>query len=138
MRCIFRQPRGLMLLFALIAASCQKLSVNDLPGTYRIKYSFGDETLIMQPNGEYTQLITVNGDPVQISTQGTWVYSRRDGEITLRNHIMAHDGYCGLNPKLRDPKNLWNAVLSVTKDFSNRVVMTASADGSGCNYQQAK
>jgi hypothetical protein len=122
----------------VVCVSCVLPSRNEVQGTYRAEYAFGHETLVLKPAGEYTQRIALKNEAAEVSSRGTWVYDRRSGEITLRGHVMAHDGYCGPNPKLKDPANRWDSTLRVTKSARGHIVMTASADGSGCDYQRVE
>jgi hypothetical protein len=128
----------LVFLFGFVAVACQTPASSEIPGTYRVKYSFGEEFLTIEPNGVYTQAITIDADHVQMTTRGTWTYVDKDAEIALHNHTMVHDGYGVLNPKLKDPGNHSIAVLSVKKDLANRVVIVASADGSGFDYRKVR
>lgn len=130
--------RWFALLLGFAAIACQRPASSEIAGTYFVKYPFGEELLTIEPSGVYTQSITIDSDHVQITTQGTWTYAQKKTEITLRNHIMAHDGYGGQNVKLKDPSNHWNAVFSVRKDIANHVVLVASADGSGFDYRKVR
>jgi hypothetical protein len=126
----------LLMVFWLVAlTSCRSVSIEDIAGTYSVKYAFGNEIMTIKPNGEYTQVITVAG-MTPITAVGTWTYDRARGKISLLNHVMAHDGYGGLNAKLKDPHNRWTTALVVKKDLSNDVVIIASADGSGFDYRK--
>jgi hypothetical protein len=137
--CPSRWRRGqpaIMLALAMIAViSCRRASIDDIPGTYSVKYAFGDEILTIKPDGKYTQVITVDGAG-PITAAGAWAYDSTSRQITLRDHVMAHDGYGGTNPNLRDPRNRWASVLTVKKDLANHVVIIASADGSGFDYRK--
>jgi len=111
--------------------------VTDIPGSYIVKYSFGDELRTIERGGEFTQIVRIKGSD-DIRANGNWLYDQRTGQITLRNHIMVHDGYGGLNPKLKDPSNRWNSVLAVKSDIGNGIVIVASADGAGFDYRRTK
>ena len=130
--------RWLACLVGFVAIACRTPSPSEIPGIYRVKYSFGEERLTIEPDGAYTQVITIDADLVQMTTRGTWTYVDKDAEITLHNHTMVHDGYGVQNPKLKDPGNHWIAVMSVKKDLANHVVIVASADDSGFDYRKVK
>jgi hypothetical protein len=130
--------RCLPLLLGFVAVACQTPASSEIPGTYFVKYSFGEELLTIEPKGMYTQAITIYADHVQLTTRGTWTYADKDAEITPHNHTSVHDGYGVRNPKLEDPGNHWIAVMSVRKDLANRVVIVASADDYGFDYRKIK
>jgi len=56
-----------------VASACRKPAATEIPGTYSVHYSFGNEVLTVKAGGEYTQVIAVTGT-APITATGNWTY----------------------------------------------------------------
>jgi len=129
---------ALMLIFGfgLLFSSCRReVLVNEIPGVYKVTYSFGEETLQLKTNGEFTQTIKVSTEAGPIGANGTWTYYKGEKEIHLENRMMLHDGCGKFDPNFKLP-NRGVSVLAVKNDFRGGVVIISSADGSGFDYHR--
>jgi hypothetical protein len=88
-----------VVLLALVRFDGQtrRVAQSDMAGAYVCQYPYGIETLSLQPDGTYTQRLTVKSlSPV--SNSGRWIFAA--GQLTLRNAVAFDTGFGTPNAKL--------------------------------------
>ena len=82
----------------LVSTACRAgLKSNDVPGTYTVRYPFGDGVLRLYVDGRYDQTLRINGR--EASVQGRWSWVRKDSWdlLSLKNCLVATNGFGQLN-----------------------------------------
>jgi hypothetical protein len=64
---------------------CGVRSANELTGMYKAKYTHGTETLSLSADGSFAQVYTQAKDGRATTNAGTWEFSRKAGDITLKD-----------------------------------------------------
>jgi len=64
---------------------------NDLYGAYIAKYSFGTEKLILKPNGEYIQEVSLKDETKTLIHKGNWWYDVEFNRVSLDNALIVTD-----------------------------------------------
>lgn len=108
--------RALMCLLIFFLAGCVPVSIQDLPGKYRINFDFGQEELDLSANGKYHQIITVYGEHGKnesVTHSGTWWpapplkgvggHLQHYDQVLLDNPIMICDEFGDFNKNYRIP-----------------------------------
>lgn len=77
-----------LVIFLFLTIGCNKtqpLTVNLLSGTYIVKYSHGTETLVLQPDGSYTQRYVSKSNKEPTLNHGKWTldFIRGANYVTL-------------------------------------------------------
>jgi len=77
--------------------------IDDVAGTYVCRYDCGTELLRLKENGEYLQVVVLDGDTTTISHTGTWVFVERDNSVDLQGGLLLVDGFGTLRPDYMVP-----------------------------------
>jgi hypothetical protein len=109
-----------MTLVAVLAvwlwACSSDVTQSELAGSYEAKYQFGTQNLRLQPDGTYTQKLTLPTVEGAVSHAGRWEYSQARGLVILHEPLMFDDNFGKLNPQYRTPVDgSWN--LNVRKNL---------------------
>jgi hypothetical protein len=72
-------------LMLLMIFGCGVRSASELTGVYKAKYTHGTETLSLAAGGTFVQIYTQAKDGRATTNAGTWAFSKKDGDITLKN-----------------------------------------------------
>ena len=80
-----------IVLFGLAGCS-RNVSSPSLPGTYVATYSFGDSTLTLEPDGKFTQQVTIQNQP-PATAHGSWEFDSARSAITLHGVIALGDDF---------------------------------------------
>jgi hypothetical protein len=104
---------GLSLLSVL--SGCGKpVAQSNLVGTYVADYTAAKETLILLPDGKFTQQVTIKSSSQMLATNGTWTFNAADKNITF------HDSFFsvldGFGKPMKHPES-GTAVLPVIRLF---------------------
>jgi hypothetical protein len=114
--------------------SCAGVDPGELPGTYTATYSVGTEELVLKAGGQYQQTITTPRGAPLVSSGGWW-FEESTGKLWLERFIVAHDGRCQLDPRIRDRSDSGTAALTVTKTWRGELQLIANPDYD-CNYKK--
>ena len=88
---MFRHKFGFLLILLVIMPACTQVKEKDLYGTYIAKYSFGTEKLILKPNGEYIQEISLKGETKTLIHKGNWSYDAEFRTLNQENPLDVAD-----------------------------------------------
>ena len=83
--------------------ACSKTTKQDLYGTYFARYSFGKEILILRPNGEYIQEVSVKGDTKILIHKGQWSYNEEGDILILEKALIIAEMSGGLRKNYQVP-----------------------------------
>lgn len=64
------------------------LSNTDVPGIYGAEYPFATETLTLKSNGIFAQNIKVKTSGQVVTTNGTWRFDSKDGDLYFSEEFM--------------------------------------------------
>ena len=64
---------------------CGVRSASELTGVYKAKYTHGAETLSLNTDGTFVQVYTQSKDGLATTNAGTWQFSKKDGDITMKD-----------------------------------------------------
>jgi hypothetical protein len=77
---------SLLGLTLLLGAGC-RVKVGELPGTYKVRYQHGSETLLLRNDGTFRQVYIPLNDGASMTNSGTWQFDKSDRAIVLRDVI---------------------------------------------------
>ena len=94
----------------LFCASCmfgcgKPKSTGELSGTYVADYKVAREKLILNPDGMFTQEVTIKATAKVDVAKGTWHYDSKSGYVRFDGGFMSVlDGFRQFDPEYRNPK----------------------------------
>lgn len=106
---------GLALSMGLPLSGCiRKAAEAEIPGTYIADYGFAKETLQLNGNREFDQVIKVMPSGPVASAHGTWRFDQGDSDIYFSNEfLVVADGFGKLIPNFDHPERKAISILPV-------------------------
>jgi hypothetical protein len=104
---------------------------SDLTGTYLCSYPYGTETLVLQSDGHYSQLVGVAGSPA-ISHSGSW-HLNAHHQVVLEDALIVDNGFA--SPATRPVVSNW--ILDVRHTMAGAIVMPVNEDV-GLQFQKVE
>jgi hypothetical protein len=70
---------------------------NDVPGTYSVRYPFGEGLLRLHGDGRYEQILRINGREASVAGRWTWKSDESLDLLSLSGCLVATNGFGQLN-----------------------------------------
>lgn len=78
----------LLSVFMFLACSPE---LNDVTGTYKLKYPYGYEELHLKVDGTYVQTVFINDTSTIKTNEGKWRYDKKESEVILIDAMFVDD-----------------------------------------------
>jgi hypothetical protein len=108
---------GLSLL-SVISGCGKSVGHSDVPGTYVAEYPFATETVAVKEGGKFDQTIKVKVNGKVATTNGTWRFDAKDGDIYFSDEFMVVvDGFGEMVTNFDKPTRKAISILPVRCSF---------------------
>lgn len=77
----------------LISGCLLHPDTEEIPGTYVAEYEFGTDSLILEPDGTYTQEIKVKRRSEPLRVTGIWKYDQSESRVNLSDVYLIPNPY---------------------------------------------
>ncbi len=97
---------GCLFIIIFFLVSCgPDVAVDEIPGTYVANIGFGVDTLVLRPEGTYSQKLMFNGSDSAFTTTGKWKYDPAIEYLSIENMILIDSVDGKARPESRKPSN---------------------------------